>query len=219
MSDKISQGGTPTECRFKIASVRLLNVPFHVDRDFDYRVIAGADVARGDFVAVPFGGGNRPQTGLVTGVRESNEDEGNLKPIHTVLDKAYSMTEEQMGIAEFLRDYTVCSTGDAVHTITPSAVFSRFDEFVVCNASFPDTFAYSSTEREIYNFVASRKTTTRDDISESFGKRGAKILQTLIKDGYLRTELSVKESLNIKFTTLYRLADDHGGDNDEFLSA
>ena len=218
MSDKSSRFGTPLECRFKIASVRLMNVPFHVDKDFDYRIINGMDVSRGDFVAVPFGGGNRPQTGLVVDIRESNEDEGSLKPIHTVLDKAYSMTEEQMGITEFLRDYTVCSTGDAVHTITPSAVFSRFDEYVVCNASLPDTFAFSSVEREIYDFIANRRTTTRNDLAEAFGKRGAKPLSLLLKSGYLRTELSVKENLNIKFTTLYRLAHDPGGDNDEFLS-
>ena len=119
MSDKASQGGTPSGCRFKIASVRLLDVPFHVDRSFDYRVISDTEIARGDFVAVPFGGGNRPQTGIVVSVRESNADEGGLKPIQAVFDKAYSMSEEQLALVEFMRDYTVCTTGDAVRTITP----------------------------------------------------------------------------------------------------
>lgn len=219
MSDKKAQCGTPLGCRFKIVSVRLLDVPFHVDKNFDYRATDGMDVSRGDFVAVPFGGGNRPQTGLVVAVRDSNADESALKPIHTVLDKAYSLSEEQMGLTEFLRDYTVCSTGDAVHTITPSAVFSRFDEFIVCNASFPDTFPFDCIEREIYDFVSSRKSTTRSNIAEQFGKRGSRTLPVLIKNGYLRTELSVKESMNIKFTTLYRLSNDPGGNTEEFISA
>lgn len=219
MSDKASQGGTPSGCRFKIASVRLLDVPFHVDRSFDYRVISDTDIARGDFVAVPFGGGNRPQTGIVVSVRESDADEGGLKPIHAVFDKAYSMSEEQLALVEFMRDYTVCTTGDAVRTITPSSVFSRFDEFIVCNASFPDTFPMLCVEREIYDFVSSRKSTVRNDIESTFGKRGTRALRELLRDGYLRTELTVKDSLNIKFTTLYELAEEPGGNNEEFLSA
>ena len=98
MSDNVSPNGTPTGCRFKIASVRLLDVPFHVDKNFDYRIVDGMDVSRGDFVAVPFGGGNRPQTGLVVAVYETNEDKSALKPLHTVLDKAYSMSDEQLGL-------------------------------------------------------------------------------------------------------------------------
>ena len=104
MSDKNAQCGTPKGCRFKIASVRLLDVPFHIDKNFDYRVVEGMTVSKGDFVAVPFGGGNRPQTGLVVAVRGSSDDICKLKPIHTVLDKAYSLSEEQMGLTEFLRD-------------------------------------------------------------------------------------------------------------------
>jgi len=219
MSDKIPQGGTPTGCRFKIASVRLLDAPFHIDRNFDYRILCDMSVSTGDFVVVPFGGGNRPQTGLVVSLHETEEDESKLKPIHTVLDKAYSLSEEQLALVEFLRDYTVCSTGDAVHTITPSAAFSRFKEYIVCSTPLPDSVPAFSTEREIYNFIASSENITKSDVIDNFGSRGSRLLPSMLSAGYIKTELSVKETLNIKYTTMYELAQDPGGDQDEFLSA
>ena len=66
MSDNfIETDGAPTECRFRLASVFVLNAPYHIDRVFDYTVPIGMTVKKGDFVAVPFGIGNRPETAVV----------------------------------------------------------------------------------------------------------------------------------------------------------
>ena len=218
MFDKNDHGDACTEYRFKILTVRLLDVPFHLDRDFDYKV-EGLDITSGDFVVVPFGGGNRPQTGLVMSVRDAEGDISKLKPIHGTLDKAYSLNEEQLKLTEFLRDYTVCSTGEAAHTITPSAAFSKFEEYVVCNPDIVPTTPLSYAEKEMYDYVAEGRKILRNTAVSTFGSKGVRAIQSLIKSGYFKVELAVKEKANIRYTVIYELESDPGGNDDEFISA
>lgn len=205
------------------ATVYLTDVPYHLDHEFDYLIPHEIEVAKGDFVIVPFGSGNRPQTALVTNVKsaissDSKTERTKLKSIFSALDRAYSLNEEQLAMTSFLKDYTLCSTGDAVHTVTPSATFSRFEENIVCIAPLSDEYPFNSPEREIYSFVLSRKSVKRSELAELFGKRGLKILSELIRDGALKLELSVKEGSNIKFNTLYELAQAYDGTDEDFLS-
>ena len=132
MSDKINRGGTLSECRFHLASVCILSAPIHLDREFDYLVVSPLEVKRGDLVAVPFGGGNRPETALVLNVcpLEDIGNEHKYKPISKVLNKAFSLTDEAVALVELLKERTFCTTGEAVRCITPSSAFSMLEEYV-----------------------------------------------------------------------------------------
>ncbi len=68
-----NSNGTLNECRFRVASVYVLNAPYVVDVPYSYAVYGDTEISAGDFVAVPFGGGNRPEIALVVSVKNADE--------------------------------------------------------------------------------------------------------------------------------------------------
>ena len=108
-----------------VASVCLLRSSYAIRRPFDYLLPpALADtVGRGSLIEVPFGRGNRPEMAVCVSVfRRQEAEERPLKQVARVLPDAYRLTDEQMDMAEFLRDYTLCTLGEAVYTVAPAAV-------------------------------------------------------------------------------------------------
>ena len=104
-------------------SVRLLDVPFHLDRPFTYLLPAGETRARvGSVVRVPFGRSDRSVLGVVTATGEGEGDD--LKTIREVLPDRCSLSGEMFGLALFLSDYTLCTLGEAVRTLLPPTLFS-----------------------------------------------------------------------------------------------
>ncbi len=107
-----------------VAKVRILELPYSADRVYDYLIpdeLLGR-VKRGSIVFVSFGGAQRTgvrRSAIVTAVSDSSEYE-KLKPILAVADDRFSLSEELLGLCDFLRERTFCSTGDAVQTILPS---------------------------------------------------------------------------------------------------
>ena len=76
-----------TNAGSRYAGVFLLDLPYQADRMYDYFIpqdLRDAAVP-GAFVVVPFGGGNRRQTGIITEVREKT-DAKRTKPILSVGD-------------------------------------------------------------------------------------------------------------------------------------
>ena len=96
------------------AEVYIFDAPYHIDRAFDYSFDTG--VLRGSIVRVPFGKANRLRLGVVTAVKETTDGE-NIKPVHSVLRDRPPFTEEMLGLCLFLKEYTLCTFGEAARTI------------------------------------------------------------------------------------------------------
>ena len=82
--------------------VRLLDLPFHLDREYSYYVpdTLCFTPAVGDFAVVPFGGANKKHIALITSVGKTN-DYGKLKPVLAQINRSLSLTEEMMEILPF----------------------------------------------------------------------------------------------------------------------
>ena len=102
-------------------AVYILDAPYHIDRPFDYSV--SFEVFRGSLVKVPFGSANRLRIGVVVELKENVEGE-NIKPVHSVYDDRYSLSEEMLGLCLFMKDYTLCTLGDAVKSVLPPGALS-----------------------------------------------------------------------------------------------
>lgn len=101
------------------AKVWLLDAPVSLDRPFDYRIpehLLGM-VSRGSLVFVPFSQANKRRMGLVTEVTDVTES-ARVKDIFDVHVRV-SLNEEQLAVCDFLKEYTLCTTGDAVRAVTP----------------------------------------------------------------------------------------------------
>ncbi len=207
MSDNRSNG-TLFGCCFRLCSVYILSVPYHLDRIFDYRVPDETDICIGDFVAVPFGGGNRPESALVMSIKKmDNADPSLYKPVSSVLNRELSLSEEGLSLVEFLKDRTFCTAGDAVRAMTPSAAFSKLKNILTCKAPLPQFYPECCTEYKIYEYISSKGECEKSALFSAFGaKKTSLALNTLISEGIIESEISVRDASNIRYKTLYSLA-------------
>ena len=102
--------------------VYIFDAPYHVDRAFDY--ILPQDAVVGSIVRVPFGGANRHRLGVITAIKDSTDCAHSLKPVHSVLDDRPPLTEEMLGLCFFLKEYTLCTFGDALRTVLAPGALS-----------------------------------------------------------------------------------------------
>ena len=102
--------------------VYLLDAPYHIDRPFDY--YCDAYLKRGSIVRVPFGRSTR--LGVVTKVKDTAEvKEGvTVKPVSSVVSDIFTLNDEMLGLCFFLKEYTLCTLGEAVRTVLPPGATS-----------------------------------------------------------------------------------------------
>ena len=104
--------------------VYLIDTPYHIDRPFDYSCTE--DVTMGDIVRVPFGRATR--IGVVVGLSDRRDDSITedivIKPISAVICHTFRLNTEMLGLAAFIKDYTLSTFGEAVKTILPPGAFN-----------------------------------------------------------------------------------------------
>ena len=101
--------------------VYLFDAPYHIDRPFDY--LCAENILVGDIVKVPFGRTNRLRLAAVTKLKDSSEGEG-IKTVHSVLDRRFALSDEMLKLCLFLKGHTLCTFGEAVRCLIPSAALS-----------------------------------------------------------------------------------------------
>ena len=100
-----------------LLEVFILDAPYHLDRPFDY-FSPDPSITPGSFVRVPFGKANRLRDGIVTKVKDGEITDG-IKSIHSVAYEAFALDPEMLGLCLFMKDYTLCTLGEAVRAVTP----------------------------------------------------------------------------------------------------
>ncbi len=101
--------------------VYILDVPYHLDRPFDYS--CDNDAAVGSLVKVPFGKADKLRLGIITKIKDT-ADGKTTKPVHSSLDGRISLTEKMCGLCLFLKEHTLCTFGEAVKCILPPGALS-----------------------------------------------------------------------------------------------
>ncbi len=104
--------------------VYLLDAPYHIDRPFDYSCQEG--ILPGSIVRVPFGKSGRTRLGVVVNVKDVCDipDGVTVKSIASCLSSIFALTPEMLGLCRFLKEYTLCTFGEAVRTVLPPGALS-----------------------------------------------------------------------------------------------
>ncbi len=108
-----------------LCEVHILDVPYHLDRAFDYA--CGEGVTVGTLVKVPFGRQNRLRPAVVTALKprgSSDTDPTLIKTVGSVISERFSLTEEMLGMCRFMKEHTLCTLGEAVRTVLPPGALS-----------------------------------------------------------------------------------------------
>ena len=133
------------------AFVYIIDVPYHADKPYEYYIPGEmrGSVRPGVLVEVPFGGGNRKMTAVVRSFGNPRQDmDIPLKPIQGVLTDSPVLSEEMLELCAFLKDYTLCTYGEAVRAAVPAPAMSTVSAFyapgdkVKGNEVFPTSCRY-----------------------------------------------------------------------------
>ncbi len=132
--------------------VYILDAPYAIDRPFDYLcpdALVG-QIRRGSLVTVPFGMQNKLRFAVAVGLMQESENK-KVKPVRAVLDSRFSLSEEMLGLCLFLKEYTLCTFGEAVKTILPPGALSE-----VPNIRIRKLYRLARTKEEILSVLGGK---------------------------------------------------------------
>lgn len=173
------------------AGVYILEAPYHVDRIYHYYIPQNMrdTVIPGAIVEVPFGNGNRRMTAVVYEITDT-ADKDELKPIMSAAsDFPPYLDAEALKLCTFLKEHTLCSFGEAVRCVLPSAAMSKMAEYYRAAepASEEDTAKILASLGDkavfVYSALCSTKRMSKESLRSRFGEEVSSILSRLVKLG------------------------------------
>ncbi len=166
----------------RIATVRLLDVPYRVDKDFDYLIPPTMPVPEvGRLLLVPFGKTNRPSYAVLTGVRTADESERALKEVSLALPEDYRVTPEILRLCFFLREHTLCSVGEAVRAAFPAAALGALR--TVYRAKEPAPAVLKNKRDRMLAYLWAHPEEDKGAYERGFGEDAEKLLSALCREG------------------------------------
>jgi primosomal protein N' (replication factor Y) len=179
----------------RLAEIYVLDVPFHADRAYTYYVpdALGAEVAPGSLAEVPFGRGNRSMTGVVTAVRDGEAPEG-VKPVASVVGDGPVLDAEAIGLCLFMKEYTLCTFGDAMKTVVPAGAVSKVITTYRVVRGVSRTFADAAGERGrlVYSVVQDRDRFTKQSVQAELDFDITGTIKTLFEAGLIEKCVEVR---------------------------
>ena len=126
------------------AQIYLIDAPYAIDRPFDYECPESllSAIRPGCAVKVPFGMQNRLRVGIVVSLCERAQSD-KTKPVHSVIADRYVLSEEMLGLCLFLKEYTLCTFGDAVRCVLPPGALAE-----VPNVRYRKVYALAVSKEE-----------------------------------------------------------------------
>ncbi len=186
-------------------NVHILDVPYLADCEYTYFVPFDfrADIEIGSMVVVPFGKADRQKTAIVT-----NQDlteapkSSSVKPIKSVLSSYLKLDKSMLELCFFLKNRTLCTIGEAVRCIVPSAIMTKTEERYFTTQLDKRVEPYL---KELYDFILENNGVSYKKINERFGD-SHQLLARLIKLGVLKKETFVEEKDKNKYETRVSLS-------------
>lgn len=193
---------------YEYASVYLLDNPYCIDTTYDYFIPLDirASVHRGAFVTVPFGKGNRKHMALVVELCRC-PSVYDVKPISSVCSDKMSLDEEMLGLCAYIKDQVLCTMGDTVRCVVPSAVLGRLSEYYYPTpGGAPDPSAgFSPADLFVYDHIVGKGFAGIDTLKSKFGAATAEeAVKKLLSKGFLRREMQVNAGSGEAFENYYR---------------
>jgi primosomal protein N' (replication factor Y) len=179
-----------------VAKVYLLDAPYHIDKLYDYYI---PDELRGllkvgGFVAVPFGGGNRKQLALVGGLAGASEYTA-LKPVIAPVCDSIVLDGEMMGLCLYMKEHFLCTVGDAVRAILPSAALTKIKEiYSVTEKGINECDALPPKQAALLRYVMAKHRVDTEAAVKYCGQSAGATLVRLFNGGYLTRTTELNES-------------------------
>lgn len=99
---------------------------------------------------------NRLAIGYVTDLKENIEDKTiipNLKPVISIIDKEPIFTKNMFLLARWISEYYICSIGEALKVMLPSAVNEKQPELQKIKDKISQRIVLTPAQQQIYNDI------------------------------------------------------------------
>lgn len=191
------------------ARVYLLDAPFSIDKPYDYYVPLEmrSSLKAGSFVSVPFGNGNRQKLALVFELSDTTESE-QTKPIHATVSSDISLDEKMLGLAMFIKEQTLCTVGDAIHAMIPSAALSRLIEYYSPAEKRPESKIASLSQHAlfVFDYIVNREKVSIDSLKNRFGAKCIQAITELSAAKLIEKELVLRDGDDDRLETVYSVS-------------
>ena len=191
------------------AGVYILDNPYCIDASYDYYIPQDmrAAVLPGVFVTVPFGHGNRKQIGLVARVHNSASAK-RIKSIAGLCAERICLSEEMLSLCLWLHEQTLCTVGEAVRCVLPSASMSQMvDYYRPADGIDPQSFDKHADASAllVFNYIRARGNVSMHALRARFGAGVGETVASLSDKGFIQKHTEEKQGSDGVFTTLYSL--------------
>ena len=197
------------EAACEYAGVYILDNPYCIDASYDYYIPQDlrAAISPGVFVTVPFGHGNRKQIGVVAVVHNSATAK-RIKSIAGLCSERICLSEEMLSLCLWLHEQTLCTVGEAVRCVLPSAAMSHMvDYFSPIPGTDPQSFdkQIDSAHLLVYNYIAARQNVSMHALRARFGAGVGETVAHLLDKGLVQKQAEEKQGSQGVFTSVYSL--------------
>ena len=186
----------------RYVKIHLLDNPYCIDNEYTYFVPYDlSDVVKaGSFVVVPFGNSNRTQIGLVVATH-CEEPTTKTKSIKTVIGNEVSLDPIDLELCHFMKEQTLCTIGDAVHSMIPAGAISNI---LVCYKAIA-TGVYEGAFADVLYHIQDQGTVTQNSLDEKFGLEAIKATAYLLNSGLIEKDVIIKNKTIGKEKKYYTL--------------
>jgi len=194
-----------------VAEVALKGTTFAFDKLYSYAIPPElhTKALAGCRVTVPFGRSNTKKQGIIFKIR--NDELKGLKKISSVTDDTAVLTEEMLGLCEYMHETVFCNYYDAVSAMLPAGLDFKTVNYFCANTEFSGVSLLSETEAEIYGFLAKKGETAENVLKSTFVVTG-ELLDTLAEKQALIKTSDYKRKIGDATQKWVRLCDDYTAD-------
>ena len=193
---------------YEYAGVYILDIPFHADRMYDYYIPAelNGKVIPGTIVSVPYGNGNRKMSAVTIEIKPETECE-NPKPVFSVLSTDALVDAEMIKLCFFMKKHTLCTVGDALRSMIPSAALSQSSVYYVpeyASDVSPNQLSVKATF--VYNFICAHGKVPLARLKNEYGQETEELIASLIKLKLIKKVNEFKAASGNKYITFAELS-------------
>ncbi len=179
-------------------NVHIIDVPYHADNEYTYYVPNEKRelIKNGSAVSVPFGASDRQKLAIVVNSDATEPpNSSNIKSIVSVMSSYFSLDDTMLDLCRFMKNTTLCTIGEAVKCIIPSAlVFKTKEVFSVADTIID----VPSSLQDLYWYIENNPSITLKKLKERFDNAESDIAR-LLKLKLINKSTFVDEKEKSKF--------------------
>lgn len=180
------------------AELHILKNPYHIDNAYTYFLPPQLrdSIGVGDFVSVPFGTSNTREIALVVSLKDYPDSNiKNCKPVISICDKHFSLSDEMLGLCMFMKEHTLCTVGDAVRSMLPASVLIRPHEIYRATA-IRDESKYEIDDAALYilDYIRKKGDVDVETLRSHFGPAAKPSISVLSKFNLIEKDYAIKEA-------------------------